>query len=222
MIAEFIITAMSLENMKLFVSFSDSDDSDGEVNKKPDPANSTEISVSEINSTIAYKISPNNSTTVMPKSNTSINFSSTVFPIYPPFHNHILSNSANIPDSDVSAVTDSSEILPGNKITPTDGTIDKQPTKASTNTGNGRQQTKIKRNFTDDGTFNTQSERKGQDKSDAFYHRSITLIRKAQQLHNVSNCAVSVTIKPLTDRAKLRHYESPNFHEHDIAKGKQN
>ena len=75
-----------------------------------------------------------------------------------------------------------------------------------------------KRNFTNDGKFNTDKKRTGHDLADALYRRGMTLINKAKELHNVTNAPISITIKPLTDRGDVRQYISPNFKEPDQTK----
>ena len=86
-----------------------------------------------------------------------------------------------------------------------------EPTKKPDNTERGGKRTK--RNFTNEGKFNTDKKRTGHGQADALYRRGVTLINKAKQLHNVTNASISITIKPLTDREDVREYISPNFNE---------
>ena len=128
-----------------------------------------------------------------------------------PPHNHVHSHSANISDSVISD-TSTMNILPhcrrNLRTSETTKTIDK--TKA------GRKWTK--RNFTNDGKFDTDIRRTGHDLAGALYRRGTTLINKAKELHNVTNAQISLTIKPLTDRGQVQQFTSPNFNDTDQTK----
>ena len=55
-----------------------------------------------------------------------------------------------------------------------------------------------KRNFTATGGFDTQTKREGKDLSNGFYRRSLTLIKRAEELYNISGARIRVEVYPLT------------------------
>ena len=70
-----------------------------------------------------------------------------------------------------------------------------------------------KKYFTNDGKIDTVTLRTGPNLSSAFNKRSGYLMQKAREIHQVTGCAITITIKPLTDRAKKEnlHFQSDNY-----------
>ena len=70
-----------------------------------------------------------------------------------------------------------------------------------------------KKHFTKDGKIDTVTLRTGTSLSSTFNKRKNYLMQKAREIHQVTGCAISITIKPLTDRAKtdVLHFQSDNY-----------
>ena len=66
-----------------------------------------------------------------------------------------------------------------------------------------------RRNFTKSVKVDKKNLRKGRDKTDALYYHKKTLIANCKKLHRITGAAVTILIKPLTNRGKVINYTSP-------------
>ena len=74
----------------------------------------------------------------------------------------------------------------------TDDAPDSPPAKKKVGRGPGRP------NFTAVGKFNVSTLRAGKDLSNAFYRRSLALVKKAKELHQITGCRVRAECLLLT------------------------